>query len=175
MIFSIVYFLKYFRHLDSAGEPELTLGGYYCPQCRAKYTELPVECKVCGMFSTCPCSSVCTLIFREHPCVQFSQSVSSLWNRSNFSFRSSPGPFLPSPLPPWGLPGDPTGEAWGREVSSTLTLWKPLSHYCVYHSINLSFQVLWSLPRRVERQKCRFSPFQIFCMRTLMVSCLNDI
>uniref|UniRef100_A0A9J8BJS5 General transcription factor IIH subunit n=1 Tax=Cyprinus carpio carpio TaxID=630221 RepID=A0A9J8BJS5_CYPCA len=36
-------------HLDSAGEPELTLGGYYCPQCRAKYTELPVECKVCGL------------------------------------------------------------------------------------------------------------------------------
>ncbi len=132
MIFSIVYFLKYFRHLDSAGEPELTLGGYYCPQCRAKYTELPVECKVCGMFSTCPCSSVCTLIFREHPCVQFSQSVSSLWNRSNFSFRSSPGPFLPSPLPPWGLPGDPTGEAWGREVSSTLTLWKPLCLITAY-------------------------------------------
>ncbi|XP_058633072.1 general transcription factor IIH subunit 2 isoform X1 [Onychostoma macrolepis] len=36
-------------HLDSAGEPGLTLGGYYCPQCRAKYTELPVECKVCGL------------------------------------------------------------------------------------------------------------------------------
>uniref|UniRef100_A0A673GPP7 General transcription factor IIH subunit n=1 Tax=Sinocyclocheilus rhinocerous TaxID=307959 RepID=A0A673GPP7_9TELE len=36
-------------HLDSTGEPGLTLGGYYCPQCRAKYTELPVECKVCGL------------------------------------------------------------------------------------------------------------------------------
>ncbi|XP_056091221.1 general transcription factor IIH subunit 2 [Rhinichthys klamathensis goyatoka] len=36
-------------HLDSTGEPVLSLGGYYCPQCRAKYTELPVECKVCGL------------------------------------------------------------------------------------------------------------------------------
>ncbi|XP_055055109.2 general transcription factor IIH subunit 2 [Misgurnus anguillicaudatus] len=37
-------------HLDSTSEgPGLTLGGYYCPQCRAKYTELPVECKVCGL------------------------------------------------------------------------------------------------------------------------------
>lgn len=37
-------------HLDSSGSgPSLTLGGYYCPQCRAKYTELPVECKVCGL------------------------------------------------------------------------------------------------------------------------------
>ncbi|XP_060699882.1 general transcription factor IIH subunit 2 isoform X2 [Hemiscyllium ocellatum] len=36
-------------HLDSNSGPTLTLGGYYCPQCRAKYTELPVECKVCGL------------------------------------------------------------------------------------------------------------------------------
>uniref|UniRef100_A0A665TLE2 General transcription factor IIH subunit 2-like n=1 Tax=Echeneis naucrates TaxID=173247 RepID=A0A665TLE2_ECHNA len=27
----------------------LSLGGYFCPQCHAKYTELPVECKVCGL------------------------------------------------------------------------------------------------------------------------------
>uniref|UniRef100_UPI00398E8B76 general transcription factor IIH subunit 2 n=1 Tax=Pristiophorus japonicus TaxID=55135 RepID=UPI00398E8B76 len=36
-------------HLDSSSGPVLTLGGYYCPQCRAKYAELPVECKVCGL------------------------------------------------------------------------------------------------------------------------------
>ncbi|XP_014881938.1 general transcription factor IIH subunit 2-like [Poecilia latipinna] len=36
-------------HLDSGGGPALTLGGYFCPQCQAKYTELPVECKVCGL------------------------------------------------------------------------------------------------------------------------------
>ncbi|MBN3324173.1 TF2H2 factor, partial [Atractosteus spatula] len=36
-------------HLDSTSGPGLTLGGYFCPQCRAKYTELPVECKVCGL------------------------------------------------------------------------------------------------------------------------------
>lgn len=36
-------------HLDSNTEPGLTLGGYFCPQCRAKYCELPVECKICGL------------------------------------------------------------------------------------------------------------------------------
>nr|XP_008538057.1 PREDICTED: general transcription factor IIH subunit 2 [Equus przewalskii] len=36
-------------HLDSSSEPGLTLGGYFCPQCRAKYCELPVECKICGL------------------------------------------------------------------------------------------------------------------------------
>ncbi|TSR04320.1 General transcription factor IIH subunit 2 [Bagarius yarrelli] len=37
-------------HLESSdGGAGLSLGGYYCPQCRAKYTELPVECKVCGL------------------------------------------------------------------------------------------------------------------------------
>ncbi|XP_039615184.1 general transcription factor IIH subunit 2 [Polypterus senegalus] len=36
-------------HLDSTVGPGLTLGGYYCPQCKAKYSELPVECKVCGL------------------------------------------------------------------------------------------------------------------------------
>ncbi|KAG7318619.1 hypothetical protein KOW79_018374 [Hemibagrus wyckioides] len=37
-------------HLESSdGGPGLSLGGYFCPQCRAKYTELPVECKVCGL------------------------------------------------------------------------------------------------------------------------------
>ncbi|XP_077144184.1 general transcription factor IIH subunit 2 isoform X3 [Ranitomeya variabilis] len=36
-------------HLDSNSEPGLTLGGYFCPQCKAKYSELPVECKVCRL------------------------------------------------------------------------------------------------------------------------------
>ncbi|XP_078531420.1 general transcription factor IIH subunit 2 [Lissotriton helveticus] len=35
--------------LDSNNEPCLTLGGYFCPQCRSKYTELPVECKICRL------------------------------------------------------------------------------------------------------------------------------
>uniref|UniRef100_A0A8B9MT58 Ssl1-like domain-containing protein n=1 Tax=Accipiter nisus TaxID=211598 RepID=A0A8B9MT58_9AVES len=34
--------------LENNSEPGLTLGGYFCPQCRAKYCELPVECKICG-------------------------------------------------------------------------------------------------------------------------------
>ncbi|XP_034027138.1 general transcription factor IIH subunit 2 [Thalassophryne amazonica] len=36
-------------HLDSSSGPGLSLDGYFCPQCRAKYSELPVECKVCGL------------------------------------------------------------------------------------------------------------------------------
>ncbi|KAL1137790.1 hypothetical protein AAG570_009486 [Ranatra chinensis] len=35
-------------HLES-GECKLEGGGYLCPQCRSKYCELPVECKVCGL------------------------------------------------------------------------------------------------------------------------------
>uniref|UniRef100_A0A8C9F016 C2H2-type domain-containing protein n=1 Tax=Pavo cristatus TaxID=9049 RepID=A0A8C9F016_PAVCR len=35
--------------LENNSEPCLTLDGYFCPQCRAKYCELPVECKVCGL------------------------------------------------------------------------------------------------------------------------------
>uniref|UniRef100_A0A8C9G1V9 VWFA domain-containing protein n=1 Tax=Pavo cristatus TaxID=9049 RepID=A0A8C9G1V9_PAVCR len=37
------------RQLENNSEPCLTLDGYFCPQCRAKYCELPVECKVCGL------------------------------------------------------------------------------------------------------------------------------
>nr|XP_023421008.1 general transcription factor IIH subunit 2-like isoform X1 [Cavia porcellus] len=36
-------------HLDSSSEPGLALGGYFYPQCWAKYCELPVECKICGL------------------------------------------------------------------------------------------------------------------------------
>uniref|UniRef100_H0VDH6 VWFA domain-containing protein n=1 Tax=Cavia porcellus TaxID=10141 RepID=H0VDH6_CAVPO len=43
----IIFFPR--RHLDSSSEPGLTLGGYFCPQCQAKYCELPVECKICGL------------------------------------------------------------------------------------------------------------------------------
>ncbi|XP_054630849.1 general transcription factor IIH subunit 2 [Dunckerocampus dactyliophorus] len=35
--------------LDGSTDPGLSLGGYFCPQCHAKYMELPVECKVCGL------------------------------------------------------------------------------------------------------------------------------
>ncbi|XP_075237603.1 general transcription factor IIH subunit 2 Ssl1 [Lycorma delicatula] len=36
-------------HLDNEEESKLKTGGYFCPQCRSKYCELPVECKVCGL------------------------------------------------------------------------------------------------------------------------------
>lgn len=38
-------------HLDSSGEEgrRISTAGYCCPQCRAKYCELPVECRGCGL------------------------------------------------------------------------------------------------------------------------------
>lgn len=30
-------------------EARFSTGGYFCPVCDAKYCELPVECKVCGL------------------------------------------------------------------------------------------------------------------------------
>ncbi|PIK51278.1 putative general transcription factor IIH subunit 2-like, partial [Apostichopus japonicus] len=35
-------------HLDS-NTKQLSTVGYFCPQCRSKYCELPIECKVCGL------------------------------------------------------------------------------------------------------------------------------
>jgi len=35
-------------HLDTGGE-KISSSGYICPQCRARYCELPVECRGCGM------------------------------------------------------------------------------------------------------------------------------
>jgi len=38
-------------HLDSTGEEgrKISTAGYCCPQCSAKYCELPVECRGCGL------------------------------------------------------------------------------------------------------------------------------
>lgn len=36
-------------HLESAEPRKLSTTGYFCPQCQAKYCELPVECVVCGL------------------------------------------------------------------------------------------------------------------------------
>ena len=37
-------------HLEGNSENRnLSITGYYCPQCQAKYCELPVECVVCGL------------------------------------------------------------------------------------------------------------------------------
>lgn len=40
--------LLIFSHLEDS-EAKLKSDGYKCPQCAAKYCELPVECKVCGL------------------------------------------------------------------------------------------------------------------------------
>jgi len=36
-------------HLDTASGCKLSTTGFLCPQCSAKYCELPVECKCCGL------------------------------------------------------------------------------------------------------------------------------
>ncbi|KAG8011594.1 General transcription factor IIH subunit 2 [Nibea albiflora] len=90
-------------HLDSSSGPGLSLGGYFCPQCHAKYTELPVECKVCGM------------------------SDGSIHSVSVFD--SGVGPpsrkILPPPLPPPSLYRESCGKASRRQVTLTnlLHLW----------------------------------------------------
>ncbi|KAK6174856.1 hypothetical protein SNE40_013424 [Patella caerulea] len=36
-------------HLDSKNCEGFNTTGYFCPQCKSKYCELPVECKACGL------------------------------------------------------------------------------------------------------------------------------
>lgn len=36
-------------HLDTTSGCKLSTTGFLCPQCQAKYCELPVECKCCGL------------------------------------------------------------------------------------------------------------------------------
>lgn len=36
-------------HLDSQSSQGFSTTGYFCPQCKSKYCELPVECKACGL------------------------------------------------------------------------------------------------------------------------------
>ncbi|XP_045161662.1 general transcription factor IIH subunit 2-like [Mercenaria mercenaria] len=36
-------------HLDSKSVEGFSTTGYFCPQCKSKYCELPVECKACGL------------------------------------------------------------------------------------------------------------------------------
>ncbi|KAH3827488.1 hypothetical protein DPMN_129423 [Dreissena polymorpha] len=36
-------------HLDSKTVEGFSTTGYFCPQCKSKYCELPVECKACGL------------------------------------------------------------------------------------------------------------------------------
>ncbi|CAI9719991.1 general transcription factor IIH subunit 2-like [Octopus vulgaris] len=36
-------------HLDDKASQNFSSGGYFCPQCRSKYCELPVECKACAL------------------------------------------------------------------------------------------------------------------------------
>lgn len=36
-------------HLDTSEPRKLSTAGYFCPQCQAKYCELPIECVVCGL------------------------------------------------------------------------------------------------------------------------------
>ncbi len=42
------FFLIFFSHLDHKNGQGFSSSGYFCPQCKSKYCELPVECKACG-------------------------------------------------------------------------------------------------------------------------------
>ena len=44
-----MYIHVVFMNLNFIPEPGPTTLGYFCPQCRSKYCELPVECKVCSL------------------------------------------------------------------------------------------------------------------------------
>ena len=44
-------FCFHFSHLDSKTVEGFSTTGYFCPQCKSKYCELPIECKACGMYS----------------------------------------------------------------------------------------------------------------------------
>uniref|UniRef100_A0AAQ4RJE0 General transcription factor IIH subunit n=1 Tax=Gasterosteus aculeatus aculeatus TaxID=481459 RepID=A0AAQ4RJE0_GASAC len=41
--------VAYLSDQDAKPSFSMLMGRYFCPQCHAKYTELPVECKVCGL------------------------------------------------------------------------------------------------------------------------------
>ncbi|XP_035829288.1 general transcription factor IIH subunit 2 [Aplysia californica] len=36
-------------HLDSGTAQGFSTSGYFCPQCKSKYCELPIECRACGL------------------------------------------------------------------------------------------------------------------------------
>lgn len=44
----VINYDLFFSHVDE-GDGKLIGGGYACPQCRSKYCELPVECRICGL------------------------------------------------------------------------------------------------------------------------------
>ena len=43
-------------HMGSSENRDQTTTGYFCPQCRSKYCELPCECSTCGELP-CECST----------------------------------------------------------------------------------------------------------------------
>ena len=44
----------HFSHLDSKTVEGFSTTGYFCPQCKSKYCELPIECKACGKWKFIP-------------------------------------------------------------------------------------------------------------------------
>lgn len=86
------------RQLDGPGSPHLSLGGYFCPQCHAKYTELPVECKVCGKSA----QSGCLLPAGSQQTLQPSASCAPS-SRLDSGVGPPPGQVLSPPLPPPSL------------------------------------------------------------------------
>lgn len=118
------------RHLDSSSGPGLSLGGYFCPQCHGKYSELPVECKVCGMSDgtiqsvcVCLCRILCSVFkstFRSSP--QKHHNIEwFMCDMSSPRFDSGVGPsscqILPPPVSPPSLYREYCGGASRRQVA----------------------------------------------------------
>ena len=78
IVIMIVICIIDYSHLDSKGGQGFGSNGYFCPQCKSKYCELPIECKACGEFvdfgvSVCVCVCVCMCVCESvcvYVCVQ---------------------------------------------------------------------------------------------------------
>lgn len=96
-------------HLDSGSSPDLSLGGYFCPQCHAKYTELPVECKVCGKSDNSG-QAVSWMIIN---------ACSTPSPRPDPGAGPPPGQVLSPPFPPASLHREPCRQSSGGQVTPT--------------------------------------------------------
>ena len=85
-----IYAFITFSHLDHTTSQGFSTSGYFCPQCKSKYCELPVECKACG--------KICAYS-QKWPLVQFHWSFlfkTNFYYRFDVSLSSSFSKILPS-------------------------------------------------------------------------------
>lgn len=135
-------------HLDSSSGPGLSLGGYFCPQCHATYTELPVECKVCGMY--CSVKGLDEIFFSFCCCV-----LTGLCAVLSPRFDSGVSPpsrqILSPPLPPPSFCRESSGEAPRRRVAVIYShIEMQMVFHCMSYTVVVWFQVLSGMSSRAE-------------------------